>query len=404
MAGIINDFPPYARDTVVEVNLDAIAHNVSAFRRHLPAGTEIMAVVKADAYGHGAIPVAREALAAGATRIGVAFVDEGIQLRRAGITAPVLVLGYTPPRAAEYALAHDLTLTVYSEESLEAVEQAAARLGTRAKIHVKTDTGMGRIGLKPGEVLPFVRKALACAHVEVEGLYSHFATADERDTAYARRQEREFAGIVEEMNREGIRIPVLHLANSAGAIAFPEGANSLIRLGISMYGFYPSAEVNRESVALMPALSFKTRIVHLHRPAEGTGISYGRTYIARGDETIAVIPVGYADGFNRLLSNRGFALVRGRRVPVAGRVCMDQTMLDVSSVMPVNVGDEVVLYGVQGDERITVDEVASLLGTIHYEVTCMLGARVPRIYMKNGKPVHIVNRLTQHPSKPLDLA
>jgi alanine racemase len=391
--GIRNERPAYGRDTVIEVNLDAIGHNVQQFLRHLPGGTRIMAVVKADAYGHGAVPVARAALEAGATYLGVAFVDEGVELRQAGIEAPILVLGYTPPQAAEYAIRHGLTLTVFSRESLEAADRAAARLNVPARVHVKVDTGMGRLGIKPHEAHDFIRLVLQCRSVELEGLFTHFATADERDKSYALYQERSFARLVEDLERQGIRIPLVHIANSAGAIELPDRVYDMVRLGISMYGYYPSAEVDRSVVDLKPALSFKTRVVHLHRPAKGTGISYGKTYSARGDEWIAVIPVGYADGFSRLLSGQGFALINGKRVPVVGRVCMDQMMLDVTRALPVNIGDEVVLYGRQGEEEITVDEVADLLGTIHYEVTCMLSHRIPRIYLKNGEPIQIVNRL-----------
>jgi alanine racemase len=397
--GIWND-RFYGRDTVIEIDLDAIAHNVSQFQRYLPQGTRIMAVVKADAYGHGAIPVAEAALAAGASYLGVAFVDEGVELRRAGIGAPILVLGSTPPRAVRHALEHDLTLTVYAEKSVREIDEEAARLGKKARVHIKVDTGMGRLGVQPSHAFAFIHKTLKYRHVEMEGIFTHYATADEEDKSYALFQLHQFIRVLNQLREAGIHIPLKHIANSAGAIELAGHVFDMIRLGIAMYGYYPSDEVNRQTVSLRPALSFKSRIVHLFRPAGGTGISYGKTVVATGKEWIATIPVGYADGFSRLLSNRGFALVNGVRVPVVGRVCMDQLMLDVTEAMPVRVGDEVVLYGSQGKEQITVDEVARSLGTIHYEVTCMLSHRIPRIYLRDGKPVAVINRLRHLPAVP----
>lgn len=385
----------YGRDTVIEIDLDAVMHNVRQFRKHLPEKTQIMAVVKADAYGHGAVPVAQAALEAGAAYLGVAFADEGIQLRNAGIEAPILVLGYTPPYAAREAILNRLSITVYSEDSLQVLESEAARLGMQARVHVKVDTGMGRIGLAPEEVPAFLRKALSLKHVQVEGLFTHFATADERDKSYTHYQEERFAGVIRELREEGIDIPLIHIANSAGAIDLPDRVYDMARIGISLYGYYPSSEVNQRAIELKPILTFKTKIVHLKQSPPGTAISYGKTYATRKTEWIATIPVGYADGFSRQLSNRGHALVRGVKVPVVGRVTMDQVMLDVTEAMPVKVGDEVVLYGRQGAEMISVDEVAGLLGTINYEVTCMLGRRIPRIYLKSGQPVKIVNHLRQ---------
>jgi len=389
----LNEAINYGRDTVIDIDLDAVAHNVRAFQQHLPSGTRIMAIVKADAYGHGAVPVARAALEAGATCLGVAMVDEGVELRQAGIESPILVMGYTPSHAVEWVLKHRLSITVPTQESLEAVAREAERLKMVAHVHIKVDTGMGRLGFMPGEVLPVVLKWAESKYVFLEGLFTHYATADEQDKEYARFQEREFSKVVEAIRGNGIRIPIIHINNSAGAIEFPDRAYDMIRLGISLYGFYPSQEVNRQAVELCTVLSLKSKIAQLKQPPLGWGVSYGKTAVANGNQLIATIPIGYADGINRHLSNRGFALVRGHRVPIVGRVCMDQLMLDVTDAQPVGVGDEVVFYGRQGDEEIHVDEVARLLGTINYEITCMLGRRIPRIYWKNGQPVQVVNRL-----------
>ncbi|TCS93271.1 alanine racemase [Hazenella coriacea] len=388
-----NQSKGYGRDTVIEIDLDAVAHNVKQFIQHLPKGKRIMAVVKADAYGHGAIPVAREALEAGATYLGVALVDEGIELRRAGIEAPILVLGYTPTHAIADAIHHHLHLTVFSNDVLNEIEATAARLQKKAMIHVKVDTGMGRIGLQPKDAISFITTALKSPHVIVEGLFTHFATADEVDKNYTYYQEEQFAVVTRGLEKLGIKIPVVHSTNSAAAIDLPDHVYDMIRLGISLYGYYPSKDVDHRKVQLKPALTFKTKIVHLKQLPAGWGVSYGKTYKAHGDEWIATLPVGYADGLSRQRSNRGHALVNGVKVPMIGRVCMDQVMLDVSKAMPVKIGDEVVLYGKQGNNQITVDEVAEELNTINYEITSLLSHRIPRIYYKKGQAVEIYNRL-----------
>lgn len=383
----------YYRDTVAEVDLDAIRHNVRQFRRHLPKSVRLMAVVKADAYGHGAVPVARAALSAGADSLAVAFLDEALELREAGVSAPILVMGYTPPRAVGEAIKNDVTLTVYSEEVVEALGCQVAREGRSVDVHVKVDTGMGRIGLLEEDFPAFLRHFARFPRLRIGGVYTHFACADEPDKGYTHFQHRCLLRFLDQLREAGMDTPLVHCSNSAAAIALPEYRHALVRIGIGMYGYYPSEELNRRVIRLKPALTLKTRIVRLKRPPKGTGISYGKTVTVDGSRWIATIPVGYADGLSRRLSNRGSALVKGRRVPIVGRVCMDQTMLDVTEAMPVSVGDEVVLYGRQGDEVICVDEVARLLDTISYEVTCAVGWRVPRVYLEGGKPVEVINRL-----------
>lgn len=383
----------YFRDTVAEIDLDAIRHNVRQFREHLAESVRLMAVVKADAYGHGAVPVARAALSAGADCLAVAFLDEALELRAAGISAPILVLGYTPPRAVEEAVKNDVTLTVCSGEVVEALGRLAARKGRSVDVHVKVDTGMGRLGLLEEDVDSFLSLFARFPHLRIGGVFTHFACADESDKGYTHFQHRRLLGFVDRLREAGTGMPFVHCSNSAAAIDLPEYAHALIRLGISMYGYYPSEEVSRHTVRLKPALTLKTKIVRLKRPPAGTGVSYGKTMTVDGSRWIATVPIGYADGLNRGLSNRGAALVRGRRVSIVGRICMDQTMLDVTEAMPVSVGDEVVLYGRQGDEVISVDEVARLLNTISYEVTCAVGRRVPRVYLEGGRQVGVVNRL-----------
>ncbi|MBO8164052.1 MAG: alanine racemase [Brevibacillus sp.] len=386
----------FCRDTWIEVDLDAIAANVTAFRRHIPASTAIMAVVKADGYGHGAVHVGRAALASGADSLAVAMLDEAIVLRKAGITAPILVLGYTPVDSVEQAAAYNIALTVYHADW---VEQATRILqGTdgpnRLDVHVKVDTGMGRLGVRTEQELLLVVEALHRSDVLTwAGIFTHFACADEPDTTHAAGQHARFGELLSALQSKGYALPMVHCCNSAAAIAFPEWGYDAIRLGISLYGLYPSAHLRDQgAVRLTPALSLKTRIAHVKSADQPMTVSYGATYVAAPGEQIATLPIGYADGFSRLLSNRGTALHKGRRVPIVGRVCMDQVMVRIEA-KDAEVGDEVVLYGRQGAEQITLDEVAEQLGTINYEVACMLNYRVPRVYLREGRIVDYCHQI-----------
>lgn len=388
----------FYRPTWVEVSLDAIAHNVGEFRRALPAGKHVMAVVKANGYGHGAVEVSREALRAGAAYLAVAFLDEAIQLRQSGIDAPVLVMGYTPPEAVETARRYRITLAVYSNDVLEALEQSgrAAEAGAEPlRVHVKIDTGMSRIGLV-GEAgaAAYIDRLLAVPGVQVEGLFTHYACADETDKTATRLQYEQFARLLAHYSERGIHFRYAHAGNSAAGIDTPELVGNMLRLGISLYGFYPSAHVDHTRIALRPAMSYKTRIVMLKTVPPDTGVSYGMIYRTSGEETIATVPVGYGDGYTRMLTGKASALVRGRRVPVVGRICMDQTMLDVSGVPDVRQGDEVVLFGSQQQTTLHADELAEALGTIHYEIACLVSCRVPRVYVRDdGTVERIVNPL-----------
>nr|WP_157337934.1 alanine racemase [Paenibacillus lutrae] len=394
------DVDAFYRPTYVEISLDALRSNIGNFRRMLPDSMHIMAVVKADAYGHGAVEVAQVVMECGATYLAVAFLDEAIELRNAGITAPILVLGYTPAGGIGLALEHDITLTVYTNEMLEAAEEyAAAHKETNLRqdlhIHIKIDSGMGRIGLfDEGEAVAFIEKALNTPGIRVEGLFTHYAKADEADKAYTYKQYDKFSRIVHKaLALAPAGIPFIHSGNSATAIDLPDYSYNMVRLGISMYGLYPSEEVDKQRIELKPVLSLKTGIIHHKTLPEGSGVSYGAIYETQGDEQIATLPVGYADGFSRLLSGKADGLVRGRRVPVVGRICMDQCMINVTDVPEAKLGDEVVLIGSQGEECITADEIAEKLGTINYEVTCMISHRVPRIYISGGQRVKVINSL-----------
>jgi len=382
-----------------EINLKAIAHNMREIRRITSRSAQVMAVVKANAYGHGAIEVAREALQNGADFLGVARLDEAIQLREAGFNAPILIFGYTPPAQAGKIVENGLTQTVYSYQMARAFSEAAVTKRKRLKVHLKVDTGMGRLGLLPGawknndlcgkgkemdidSVLQEARAIAALPGLKLEGIYTHFATADSVDKTFAIKQFEKFMEFVGRLRRAGLEIPLKHAANSAALIDMPETHLDMVRPGIILYGLYPSESVNKTRLALEPAMQLKTRVAHLKKVPAGFKVSYGATYETKRPTTIATVPIGYADGFSRLLSNRGFMLVYGERAPVVGRVCMDQTMLDVSQIRNVKLEDEVVVFGRQGASSIPVEEIASALDTINYEVVSTVANRVPRIYYR----------------------
>lgn len=378
------------RPTVVEVYLDRIAHNVSELRRVTKKEALFMAVVKADGYGHGAEETAKTALAAGADCLGVALIEEGINLRKAGVFAPILILGYTPEALAQAAVSFDLTVTLFSLQAAREFSEAAIARNKKLKVHIKVDTGMGRIGFMPGEESAHeIKQICSIPGLEVEGMFTHFATADQKDKSYALGQFEQFMAFDEMLGSMGVNIPIKHCANSAAIIDLPETHLDMVRAGVAIYGLYPSDEVQKEKVDLKPAMAFKTHISHVKQLPEGFSISYGATFTTRRRSTIATLPVGYADGFSRLLSGKAKLLVLGQEAPLVGRVCMDQCMIDVTGIEGVSPGDEAVIFGEQAGSLIIADKVASLMGTINYEVVCMVGKRVPRVYYEEGKPVKV---------------
>ncbi len=373
------------------IDLDAIAANVRALAdRARPA--EMFAVVKANAYGHGAIPVARTALESGATRLAVARPDEGIQLRRAGLTAPILVMGYVLPGEIEQAVEHDLTPTVITLEAAQAVSASAAAFDRVAKIHLKVDSGMGRFGLLPGEVVPFMEQVARLPHLTVEGIFTHFAAADERDKSFTTQQFKVFTAILDTLQQAGHAIPLRHAANSAATIDLPETHLDAVRCGVAMYGLRPSGEVS-DAVPLKPALSLHGRVARVRTLPAGSSVGYGRTFIAEKATTVAVLPIGYGDGLHRSISNKGAALIRGQRAPIIGRVSMDQITVDVTGIDGVQQDDPAVLIGGQGSQHITAEEVAKLAGTINYEVATSLLPRLPRVYVRGGEVVEVARPL-----------
>lgn len=368
------------RPTCAEIDLRAIAANVRVACEFAGPATAVMAVVKADAYGHGAAPVARVALGAGATWLGVAVPDEGAALRAAGLRARILVLGPIAPEQAALVVEHDLDQCVSDPGQAEALNREAATRGRVQRLHLKVDTGMGRVGLPPRAVRAAAMRMAEFPAARLVGLMTHFADADGDDPEFTREQIARFETVSRDLRAAGIAIPLRHAANSAGLIRHPGARLDLVRPGIMLYGCQPCATRRPGDPALAPALRLRTAISQLTDLAAGASVSYGRTFVAPRDMRIATLPIGYADGLSRLLSGRGQALILGRRVPILGRICMDMTMADVTDLPGVRVGAEAVLIGRQGGEEITADEVAALTGTISYEVLCRVGPRVPRIY------------------------
>jgi Alr-MurF fusion protein len=365
------------RPTWVEIDLAAIGGNASRLKQ-IASPAALMAVLKADAYGHGAIRVARTAVLNGADYLATACLSEAIALRQHGITTPILILGYTPPWQAEEILRYDLTATIFSLEPLRHLARAARAIGRGpARVHLKVDTGMGRLGVLPAEAPAFVEAARAMADVEVEGIYTHFASADAADPSSALEQIRRFNAVLEQVTRDGWRPRFVHAANSAGTLRFPQAHYSMVRSGIALYGLDPSPVV-RCPEGFQPALTFKTLVGQVKELPSGSPISYGGTFVTDRRSRIAVLPVGYGDGFRRSPHNWGHVLVQGERAPIVGVVCMDMCMIDVTDITGVRAGDEVVLIGHQGQGAITAVDVASHLGTITYEVVTQILARVPR--------------------------
>ena len=359
------------------IDLGAIGENVSGIRKKIGPKRDLMAVVKADAYGHGAVEVGVSALNSGATCLGVAMPEEGGELRRGGVEAPILVLGLIPPEKAHKSIAYRLDQTICTLELAETLNQIAGASAGPIKVHIKVDTGMGRIGIAPSHVLEFARKVSQFPNLKLEGVYSHLPSADEEDKTNTKKQIAIFQQLLREMEHAGFKVPRKHIANSACVLDLPESYFDLVRPGIMIYGLYPSRDVSRE-LLLKPAMTVKTNISYLKRVPSGTPISYGSTYRTKKESLIATLPVGYADGYNRLLSNRGAVRIRGQYAPVVGRICMDMCLVDVTGLVDVSVGDEVVLFG----KDPTADEIAEKIGTISYEVLCTLGKRVPRIYTR----------------------
>ncbi len=367
------------RPTVAEVDLTAIADNIEAIQRRV-APAQVMAVVKADAYGHGLVPVARVALKCGASYLGVALVEEGITLRNYGFLEPILVFS----GAFEHQLAdffqYNLEVTVYTKPIADALSQLAVTHQRQIRVHVKVDTGMGRVGVSWEDAVEFVRYLTQLPGIQLQGIYTHFATSDELDKGFANVQFQRFQHVLSALKELNIHIPLRHAANSGAILDLPETYLDMVRPGVMMYGYYPSTTTT-ESVAIRPAMTLKSKVSFVKWVPSNFSVSYGRQYITSKPTRIASIPIGYADGYNRLLSNRAVVTIRGKKFPLVGRVCMDMVMADVGLEHPVEVGDEAILFGRPEDNAMTVNEICQMLQTIPYEVTCWVSKRVPRVYI-----------------------
>lgn len=368
------------------IDLTAIRANFDALKSRLAHGTKTMAVVKADAYGHGAVKVAK-ALEERADYFAVAAIDEAIELRESGIGNPILILSYTCPNQFEALLENDLIPSIYSYDDALKLSETAAGLGKTAAIHIAVDTGMGRIGYIPCEESADIIKSISeLENIEVEGIFTHFACADSRDKTSAMAQKKRFDGFIALLESKGVSIPVKHACNSAAAIDF-DSHYDMVRLGVSLYGLYPSDEVATDRISLKPAMEVVSHVIHVKDVEAGIGIGYGHTYVTSEKRRIATVCIGYADGFNRAFSNKGYVLIHGKKAPVTGRVCMDQIMVDVTDIDGVSVGDHAVILGTSGDEKITAEELGAMCDSFNYEVVCTFLPRVIRVYCEDGEMI-----------------
>lgn len=370
-----------------EINLDAIRFNMESMRRKLAPETGMIGVVKADGYGHGAVPVAAE-IGPYVAGYAVATIDEALMLRNHGIGKPILILGVTHTSRYEALLEHDIRPAIFTMEQAVPLSELAAARGMRAKIHLAADTGMSRIGMEADERgADLAARIAALPGIRVEGLFTHFAKADEADKTAANRQLEAYTHFVRLLKERGVEIPVRHCSNSAGIIDLPDANLDMVRAGISIYGMYPSDEVQKKAIALKPAMALKSFITYIKPLEAGREVSYGGTFVAEKPMRVATVPVGYGDGYPRNLSGKGYVLIHGKKAPVLGRVCMDQFMADVTEIPEAKTEDVVTLIGKDGTEEILVEDLAELGGGFHYEIVCGIGKRVPRVYTRSGRMI-----------------
>ncbi|MFH1406626.1 MAG: alanine racemase [Candidatus Omnitrophota bacterium] len=366
------------RPAWIEVNLNAIEKNLALARKITPKNTKVLAVVKADAYGHGAVPVAKKLCNCGVDYLAVASIEEAQELRNAKIRSPILILGVVHPSQLKDALKLNLTLTLFTKTMIKALSKQAKTQNKIVPVHIKIDTGMGRLGVWFEDAMDFIIEAAASRNLKLEGIFTHLSAADE-DREYTLSQLSHFNKLIANLDERGIRILFKHAANSMGTLGYKQAHFNMIRPGLMLYGLYPDNNTKKQHM-LFPAMSFKARVVWLKETPKGRYISYGHTYVTQKNTMLASIPVGYSHGYPRTLSNKAHVLIGGKRAPVAGRICMDQTMVDVGLLKTVKLGDEVCLLGEQKNDKITAEYLADLCGTISYEIVCWISRRVPRIY------------------------
>lgn len=390
-----------------EIDLDALVDNFNAIRAHVGGKTKIMAVVKADGYGHGYLEVAKTLIDSGADALAVAFMDEAIQIRKCGITTPVLILGYTHPGYAEELIEKDIMPNCYTYEMAEAMSKAGQKLNKTGKIHIKIDTGMSRVGYRYCDdeavnrsTVEEIKRISRLPNLEIDGLFTHFAVADDDDDEFTLLQYRRFKELCDRVEAEGVKVNLRHCCNSAGLMRFPEFHMDMVRPGIILYGLMPSPFVDKNILKLRPAMALKAKITNIKTVEEGVTVSYGRKYRTAAPAKIATVSIGYADGYSRLLSGKAEMLAGGKKCPQIGTICMDQCMIDVTYVNNINIGDEAVLFG--GDKsgnEIPIEEIAGIMGTINYEILCVIGKRVPRVYLRGGRVSDVHNYLLDSPIK-----
>lgn len=380
-----------------EVDLDAIRHNILEMKKHIRPETKLLAVIKADAYGHGAVAVAKELLDL-ADYYAVAHLAEAEELRRYGIQTPILILGACEPEEFQEMIEQQVTINIFRLEDAKRLSEIAQTMHQKARIHIKLDTGMNRIGFPcTKQTLEEIRQIAALPGIELEGIFTHFAKADEKNKEAFEYQLNQFRYMLGRLEEEGIQIPIRHAANSAAIMEAGDLELDMVRSGISTYGLYPSDEVAKDTADLRPAMALKSKVSYIKTVSAGTGIGYGWTYTTKRETTVATVPVGYADGYKRALSNQGRVLIHGQSAPIIGRICMDQFMVDVSQIPNVEIGDCVTLFGTDGAEEISVEELADASASFNYEFICGLTRRVPRIYRKNGEIVGVLDYLAETP-------
>lgn len=369
-----------------KIDMDAILHNLSECKKCIPKGTKVLCVIKADAYGHGAVQLAK-VLESEADYFGVAVIEEALELRRNNIKKPILILGYTSPSQDELLIKYDITPNVYTYEMAKRLSNLAVSLNETVKVHIGIDTGMSRVGFKDNdESADIIKEISTLPNIYIEGIFSHYARADEKDKTNAYEQKKRFDTFIEKLNDRKVEIPIKHLSNSAAVGEFEE-TYDMVRFGIALYGLYPSEDVSKETLSLIPAMEIRTKIVNLKIVAKGCGISYGHTFVTQRETKVATIPVGYADGYPRALSSKGRVIVNGQYAPIIGRVCMDQFMIDVTDIKGnVALEDEVVIMGKDKGCEITAEEIGNMSESFNYEFICGIARRVPRIYYKDNKP------------------
>ncbi len=387
------------------IDLDAISSNMKAIRNYVGEKNKIMAVVKADGYGHGYLEVAKTLIGSGANALAVAFMDEAIQLRECGIDVPVLILGYTHTSYAEELIEKNIMPNCYTYEMAKAMSDAGKKLNKIGKIHIKIDTGMGRVGFRycgeeeeNNRTIHEIEKISRLPNLEIDGIFTHFSVADEDDDQYTDTQFKLFSDLCNKLKERNIKINLCHCCNSAGLVRFPKYHMDMVRPGIILYGLMPGDFIDKNILKLYPAMSLKAKITNIKTVGPDASVSYGRKYITERPTKIATVSIGYADGYSRILSGKTSVLVGGEKCPQIGAICMDQCMIDVSGVQNIQIGDEVTLFGKDSfGNEIPIEEIADIMGTINYEILCVIGKRVPRVYIKGGKVIDVHNYLLDNP-------